>query len=134
MINIRDLAMDFDTNDVVIVNGDLAGASGQVAIQQDIQQALQMWLGEWFLDTTQGVPYKQYILVKNPNLDLAQAALLRTIQLRPGVVQVIDFQFNYDPVNRAVAVSTEVQITNGQILTVNASINPPILGTIEGTA
>ncbi len=133
-INIRDLAMNFLTNDLDIQNNDLYGVAGQVAIQQDIQQTLQFWYGEWFLDTTKGVPYKQYILVKNPNIDLVQGLLLKAIQARPGVVQVLDFQFNYDPINRAVAITTVVQITNGQIFTVKASVAPPALGTIQGVA
>ena len=128
-----DLFMNLETNDLDIQNNDLYMANGDDAIAQDLQQQLQLWLGEWFLDTTKGVPYKQIILVKNPNLDLVQASLTDTVLNVPGIAQMLDFSITYDPTNRAASVEVEAQSTSGQTLAVSANIGTPLNGTIEGT-
>lgn len=128
-----DLNMDFSTNDILIANGDMSMATGVDAIEQDLQQRLQVWLGEWFLDTSVGLPYKQSILVKNPNLDVIQADFVNETLDTPGITQMLDFQFNYDPVARTLAVFIVAETTTGQTITAQAKINPPALPTIEGT-
>lgn len=128
-----DLLMDPDTNDLVITNGDLSLADGTTAIAQDWQQRLQTWLGEWFLDTSVGVPYKQQILVKNPNFDLIQADLINQTIAVPGIQEVIDFTFNFDSAGRSLSVSISAQDSNGQTITAQASVGVPVDATIEGT-
>lgn len=41
-----DLAMSPDSNDLLYQNGDLSLVTGTAAIQQDLQQVLQVWAGE----------------------------------------------------------------------------------------
>ena len=128
-----DLAMNLATNDLQITNGDLSLVTGSDAIAQDLQQRLQSWLGEWFLDTTWGIPFKQQILVKNPNLDLIQADILLATTDTPGVVQVTDFDFVYDNNARSLSVKLTVQDSNGQNLSSQVTIAPPNQPTIQGT-
>ena len=128
-----DLQMSLATNDLQITNGDLSLVTGSDAIAQDLQQRLQSWLGEWFLDTTWGIPFKQQILVKNPNLDLIQADILLATTDTPGVVQVTDFDFIYDNNARSLSVKLTVQDSNGQNLSSQVTIAPPNQPTIEGT-
>jgi|SRR5579875_86942 len=128
-----DLAMDLETNDLLITNGDLSLVTGSDAIQQDLQQTLQMYLGEWFLDTTKGVPYKQYILVKNPNLDVVQGLLLDSARNVPGVIEIQDFSFNFDSSLRSASVSIVATNSNGEVIQASAQINTPTDSTIEGT-
>lgn len=128
-----DLTMDLSTNDLLVTNGDLSIVKGTDAIVQDLQQTLQVWAGEWFLDTTVGVPYKQQILVKNPNLDLVQADLLNAALNVPGITEVTDFNFNYDPNNRSLSVQLVANTSNGQTIQVQTQVNSPVNATIEGT-
>lgn len=128
-----DLAMDLVTNDLLIKDGDMSLVTGDAAIAQDLQQRLQIWLGEWFLDTTKGLPFKQQILVKNPNLDVVQADFVQAILDTPGVSQILDFNFDYTSQNRSLAIFVVAQTTNGQTITAQAQISPPALPTIEGT-
>ncbi len=125
--------MNLATNDLQITNGDLSLVTGSDAIAQDLQQRLQSWLGEWFLDTTWGIPFKQQILVKNPNLDLIQADIMLATTDTPGVVQVTDFNFVYDNNARSLSVKLTVQDSNGQNLDSQVTIAPPNQPTIEGT-
>lgn len=126
-----DLAMNFATNDIIIEGGDMKLADGAVAIQQDLQQQLQVWFGEWFLDTTVGIPFKQQILVKNPNLDVVQALIINAAQRVNGVEEITAFTFDYDPRRRSLNMTISAKTSNGQIITVSPAINVP--ATIQGT-
>ena len=71
-----DIALDLDQNsptyrDVQIVNGDLQLVGAGPAILQHILQRLGIFLGEWFLDNTIGVPYFQQVLVKTRHKESA---------------------------------------------------------------
>lgn len=125
--------MDLSTNDLLVTNGDLSLVTGSDAIAQDLQQTMQVWAGEWFLDTTVGIPYRQQILVKNPNMDVVQADLVNAAAAVPGIIQIISVEFTYSSTNRSLSVSIEAQASNGQTVTANVQINAPTNGTIEGT-
>jgi hypothetical protein len=128
-----DLLMNVQTNDLQITNGDLSLATGTTEIAQNVQQRLQVWLGEWFLNTTIGVPYRQQILVKNPNLDLVQADLISAIVSTPGVTQVLDFSFSYSATNRTLSVQAKIQTSTGQAITIQTQVTQAANATIEGT-
>lgn len=66
-----DLALDFSTKDLYLTNNsDLAVVKDIDSIQQHIAQRMRLFLGEWFLDTSRGVPYYQTVFQKNPNLQI----------------------------------------------------------------
>jgi hypothetical protein len=54
-------------------------------VAQQIKITLGFWLGEWFLDTSQGVPYLERILVKNPNMAHVRQTVLEKILSVDGV-------------------------------------------------
>lgn len=128
-----DLLMDLVENDLKVISGDLSLAQGITAIQQDLQQTLQFWLGEWFLDTTVGIPYRQQILVKNPNLDLVQADLVNAALNVPGITQITDFSMQYSSTNRTASVFITALTSTGQVIKAQAQVNTPTNTTIEGT-
>jgi hypothetical protein len=107
--------------------------TGSDAIAQDLQQSLQVWLGEWFLDTTVGVPYLQQILVKNPNLDLIHADLVNAALAVDGVEQITSLTFEFDSVNRALSVNFEGIDSMNETLSVQTSVGVLTNATIEGT-
>jgi hypothetical protein len=128
-----DLGMNLVTNDLDIRNGDLYLVTGTDAIAQNLQQTLQLWLGEWFLDTTKGIPFKQQILIKNPNLDVVQADIVNAAVAVPGVTQVMNVTFNYSNQSRTFSISVDAQTSTGEIITVPAQITLPTNSTIQGT-
>jgi hypothetical protein len=127
-----DLTMNLLTNDLQ-VDGDLSMVRGEDAIVQDLQQTLQVWLGEWFLDTTVGIPFKQDILVKNPNLDVVNGDIVNAASNVPGVTQIIGVSFDYSNQNRTFSITVQAEISNGQVVQTQAKVSLPTQGTIEGT-
>lgn len=122
-----DLLID-QNNDVVVSNGDLQIVRSDDAIAQDLQQTMQFWLGEWFLDTSKGIAYRQRILVKNPNLDVVQAELSNAALGVNGVTDLVSFLFGYTPGNRGLSATLEVKTTNGTVIKAQAQIGATVGG------
>ena len=57
-----DLALNIDAWDLAFKDNDLMLIDNAERIAQQIKITLQYWFEEWFLDTTKGIPYLQYIL------------------------------------------------------------------------
>lgn len=117
-----DLAMNINTNDVIIKNGDLFIIDNAERVAQQIQISLNFWLAEWFLDTSQGVPYLEYILVKNPNQAHIQQILTKQIMQVEGIKRLISMDLTLLTVKRILIVEYEVE-TNYGIVT-----NKAVLG------
>ena len=81
-------------------------------VAQRIQTRLLLMRGEWFLDVSDGTPWSTEILGAHtkPFYDLAiQERVLRT----EGVVEIIDYQSNFDGASRALSVSMRVRTAFG---------------------
>ncbi len=104
-----------DFNDLVVEDGDLQIVQGKEAILQDVLQRLRVFLGEWFLDTTVGLPYFQEILVKNPDQGKIDALFINQVLGTPGVVQLDSWSFQVDLTRRILTVAFKAQTTDGTV-------------------
>ena len=95
-----DIAMDINTNDIVLQNGDILMIDNAERCAQQIAITLRFWLGEWFLNTTDGVPYLEYILVKQPNMAHIRQILTEQIQSVEGVKAVTNMELTVDKLER----------------------------------
>lgn len=115
-------------------SGDLAlreGANGALeiylvegvdAIVQRLRILLRFWLGAWFLDTSEGIPYLEQILVKNPDVRLIQLLFRRVILQCPGIARVDKLDPVYDPAGRRLALEgLEISLLDGSKVTFDAS-------------
>lgn len=109
-------------NDLQVVAGDLVIIDRADAIRQRLLQNLRLFLGEWFLDTSKGVPYYQFILVKNPNLDLVEATIKNVILKTEGMQELTKFEFGYDNSLRALSVTFEAKSTTGETIKLRTSV------------
>lgn len=110
--------------DLLIVNGDLVLTSdvnplGTNAVLQDVLQRLRSFLGEWFLDNSQGVPWLQQILVKGPTQAGIDAILQNTILATPGVQTLLNYQSDFDASQRTFAVSFTARTSQGTVTYTN---------------
>ena len=110
-----DIAMDVNTNDIVLKNGDVLLIDNAERIAQQILISLRFWLGEWFLDTRQGVPYLEYILVKNPNEAHIKQVLTDAIKDVDGVDLVTNMDLSLNRIKRALTVEYTVKTSAGML-------------------
>ena len=110
-----DLAMNVQTGDLVVRNGDLMIVNNGERVAQQVLITLREWLGEWFLKTSDGVPYLEYILVKNPNEAHVRQVLSETIQSVEGVKGVTELVFAFNRILRTLTVSYEIDTDYGFI-------------------
>lgn len=110
-----DLAMNVQTGDLVVRNGDLMIVNNGERVAQQVLITLREWLGEWFLKTSDGVPYLEYILVKNPNEAHVRQVLSEAIQSVEGVKGVTELEFAFNRILRTLTVSCEIDTDYGFI-------------------
>lgn len=110
-----DIALNSNSHDIVIAGGDVLMIDDKARIAQQAKIRLLRWRGEWFLNTRDGLPYIEHILVKNPNLLHVRELLhdeLRTIE---GVKRVSKLMLSMDRQNRVLTVNFALETDYGTI-------------------
>jgi hypothetical protein len=99
------------------------GAGGSLVVVEGIQQIrerisarLKFFVGEWFLDLRQGVPYYRDVLLKSPNLPLVRSLFRRIVLDTPGVLSVAKLDVVVDGASRQAQVTFEAVCDGGKIL------------------
>ena len=121
-MTLLDLKLDTTNQDLVMDGTDLALVNGIDATLQSLKQRLYLWQGEWFLDTTEGVPYLQEIFVNGQRLDIIRNILLRVVAGTVGIATIT--RFTAEPeANRGLFVSFEGTATDtGDQLALDATV------------
>jgi len=89
--------------------------TGADAIAQHLKAKFQLFLGEWFLDTSIGVPYYEDILIKKPSFVVVQEILKDVILETPGVLELETFKIDFDSSTRTFTLEFKVLTTEGEI-------------------
>ena len=101
--------LDVTTNDFQLVDG-------LEAIRQHLQIRYRFFLGEWFLDPTEGIPYIRDVLKKAPNEAQVRALLSEVATSTPGVVSVDQLELDVDGGERTLTVTIDIQaMVNGEL-------------------
>ena len=102
--------------DLTISNRDLTPVTGVDAIRQHIEIRLRTFLGEWFLDTTVGVPYIQEVFsTKTPDTDLIRSIIRREVAKTPGVVSADTLDVSLDTATRNLSIELSATTTSGNV-------------------
>ena len=96
--------------------GSLVVIEGIQQVRQRIASRLKLFVGEWFLDLREGVPYYRDVLVKNPNLPLVRSLFRRVISRTPGVLSVAKVDVEIDQAARRGQVTFEAVCNGGTIV------------------
>jgi len=110
-----DLRLDYDTHDLVIMQYDLKLQTGTDLMRQRLKQSLLFFMGEWYLDTTDGVPYYQEILKKGPDQITVESVLKAAIVETPEVIKLLSFSPEYDNARRLYSLSFSVSTVYGNV-------------------
>lgn len=107
----------------IIPAGDLDLAQGTTRIisgaeyaTQRVRVSLDFFLGEWFLDTREGMPYFRDVLVMRPNEDTVQSVFRRGIMRTPGIVSVPTLTVDLDVRERIATIEFEAQYEDGTLI------------------
>jgi hypothetical protein len=112
-----DLALDTD-GDLAIDAGDAYYLTGVDAIAQHIKIKLRFFLGDWFLNPDEGMPYYDTVLgVKNPSISAVRALFRKAIVSTPGIVELQNLTLDYDTSARTLAVDFTAKCSDGETLT-----------------
>ena len=111
-----DIALQIGRHDLMATDGgDILLIDNAERVAQQIQIKLKSFLGEWFLDTSYGVPYFEYILVKQPNMTHIRSILRQQISDVSDVSKVQELTLSLDRQNRALAVEYVAETTFGLV-------------------
>lgn len=100
-----------ETNDWHFEGGNLVMATGAKAVAQHIRQRLRAFQGEWFLDTTAGVPWLAELLGKQYDPTMAEAVVKAEILDTDAVTEITSFSVGFEKNRR------ELRIRNVEVLT-----------------
>jgi hypothetical protein len=103
--------------DIALRDGKSYLITGEAAISQSAKTRLRLFLGEWFLNLSEGVPYYREVFVKNPSIPVITAIFRRALLACPGVSSVIALSVTVDPRTRKATVNGTVKIDTGATIT-----------------
>lgn len=103
-------------------NGDMVFGQGQnnfyvdqkEGVGQLIQTRLRLWYGEWFADTTDGVPYAQDVLGKS-SPDVYNEVIKDRILSTTGVSDITAYTSTEDRTTRKLTISVSVNTIYGPV-------------------
>jgi hypothetical protein len=119
-----DLALDDDTGDLVVEDGDLALVEEADVVAQKLRNTLRTVLGEWYLDTTHGVDYFGAILIKGAQQARVESELREKILGVEGVAELTSFQAEYDETRRRFRLVFSVRTDSGVAVSVSVAVPP----------
>ena len=102
--------------------GNIAMATNPYALAQDAASQIKLFLGEWWYDTTQGVPYFSQILGQPPSTAVLKAQLARAALTVPGVTAAQVFLTAFS--NRVISGQVQVTGAAGVVTAASFALTP----------
>lgn len=126
-----DIRLDPNTGDLdmTTVAGDIILVDGPEAIAQNLRIRFKFFLGEWFLDTRQGLPYFTEVFVKNPRTSRLNFLFRRVILTTAGINDLISFSLSVDTGRRELEVKFRARLTSGGVL--DSNDYPPFIVNLD---
>lgn len=106
-------------DDIYIANGSIALLSGSEQIRQSIQTRLRTFIGEYYLDSTYGIPYYETIFQSQSNAPFFESVLKANITAVQGVTSIASFATILNPSNRTYTVNFDVLDAAGEAINID---------------
>lgn len=111
-----DLKLDQASHDLVFVNGECPVTTGLVdSVSQRLIIRLRTFLGEWFINTTYGVPWLERVLGHKVNRNSVDIVIQENILKDEGVSQVVEFSSTMDEATRKYSCRFRVRVIDGTL-------------------
>jgi hypothetical protein len=108
-----DLAISAADDDLLLIAGSAQLVTGADAVAQAWITHMTLFLGECFRDLTLGIDYQNLILIKNPSKTVLRGLFARASRETPGVQDVTDLRFAFEPRTRVLTVTASVTYAEG---------------------
>lgn len=82
-------------------------------VAQAVRTRLQLWKGEWFIDTSDGTPYMQDVLGKRFQRSNPDSVIKQRILGTPGVTEITEYSSSFDGDNRAFSITATINTAYG---------------------
>lgn len=79
--------------------------TGLEAIKISVKQALKLFVKEYFLDRTLGIPYMEIVLVKAPNKVIVEALLRDHILKVKGIDKILNLEAKINNSDRTITIN-----------------------------
>lgn len=110
----KDLALHPDTWDIYTDDsGDWVMVEGADEVAQRVSVALKTHRGEWLFDTGLGLPYRESIMVKNPNIERIQGLARALIVSIDDVTGITKLPLLYNAAERTLRVEGQITTIYG---------------------
>ena len=112
----KDVVFDATTNDMVLDDNGwdfLLTADDSEYIVNKIRIKLSLWLGEWFLDTSQGIDYLNYAFQKGSDINHLNSLIRDAITEEPLIASVGNIQSTVNTLTRGLNISFTAVMVNG---------------------
>lgn len=124
----------------IIPKGDLRLDAGKVVmlsgadyVRQKLSSRFRWWLGEWFLNLEEGIPYRRDVFVKDPDIDVIRALFRNVLRTVVEIANISRFDVAFDATTRLLTFDFEVSFVGGETLVVQPGDDDFIL-TIQEAA
>ncbi len=104
-------------HDIELSNERMTLVDGNEAIAQHLRVRLQFFLGEWFLDISEGIPFFREVFTKITSQTVVRSIFRQVIVETPGISQVSEFNFQYNPLTREANLQFDAVLDDGTTLT-----------------
>jgi hypothetical protein len=101
--------------DLALENGSYLVIDGVDMVRQKLASRFRFFLGEWFLDRRQGIPYYRDVLKKDADLDVVRSVFRKVVLGTPGVTGLRRFDLRFDAVERHLVFDFEASSLDGTI-------------------
>lgn len=108
--------------DITLTAYDFALVDGIDSTVQRLRQKLQLWTGEWFLNTAAGVPWLTNILGQAPSLQAISAVMNDAILTDDAVERLDKIELDYAGSTRRLSVDFTATLVTGESVTVSAIV------------
>jgi hypothetical protein len=102
----------------ILTDGSPVLITGAEEAAQSIETRLKFFLGEWFLDISDGTPWFQQVLGKGGNLPDKEAVIKRRILTAPSVAALTKFKMDYDEATRRLSIECGAVAETGEAINV----------------
>ena len=105
--------LNFVNDDIELIGGNFTTVTDLEGLRQKIDQKLQFFHGEWFLNATEGIPYFEEILVKPADAGLVASIFNNVILSEAEVTGIRDVEADLDASTRTFTYRAKIETIFG---------------------